>query len=116
MALTVLLRCADDDETRQFYESKLGFTVTTTLDRSLTVELHGGKLIFTCSDLWESTPRISGTFYFTVPDVDGYFQRVKDQATIAWPLNNTSYGSREFAVKDCNGYYLAFHQRAQGSR
>lgn len=110
MPLTILLRCSDYDETRRFYESALGFTVTISAEGTLTAELNGGKLIFTCSDLWEGAPRLSGTLYFTVPDVDIYFATVKERVNIAWPVQRTSYGSREFGVKDCNGYYLAFHQ------
>lgn len=112
MPLTILLRCSDFDETRQFYESALGFTVTRSAEGTLTVALNGGKLIFTCSDFWESPPRLSGTLYFTVENVDAYFATVKERVSIAWPIQSTLYGSREFGVKDCNGYFLAFHQQA----
>jgi uncharacterized glyoxalase superfamily protein PhnB len=60
----------------------------------------------------EEPPRFSGTIYFTVPDADSYFATVKDKVAIAWPVQNMPYGSREFGVKDCNGYHLAFQQQA----
>lgn len=112
MSLIILLRCLDYDETRQFYESALGFVVTNSAEGTLTVELNGGRLIFTCSDLWEGTPRLSGTLYFTVANVDVYFATVRDRVSVAWPVQSTLYGSREFGVKDCNGYFLAFHEQA----
>lgn len=112
MPLTVLLRCSDYDETRQFYESALGFAVTSSAEGTLTVELNGGRLIFTCADLWEGAPRMSGTLYLTVLDVDRYFSEVKEKVSVAWPVHRTSYGSREFGVRDCNGYFLAFHEQA----
>ena len=111
MPLTVLLRCHDLEQTRRFYQSALGFNVRETADGTLTVELHGAALIFASSDLWNSPPGLSGTLYFTVPDADGYFASVKDKVAIAWPVQEMSYGSREFAVTDCNGYLLAFQQR-----
>ncbi len=111
MSLTILLCCRDIAETRQFYQSALGFNVRDTADGTLTVEQQGGTLIFTSSNLWESPPGFSGTIYFTVPDADGYFTSVKDKVAVAWPVQDMSYGSREFGVKDCNGYHLAFQQQ-----
>lgn len=112
MPLTILLRCRDLEETRKFYQSALGFSVRDTTEGTLTVEHDGGKLIFTSGDLWESPPVFSGTIYFTVPDADGYFASVKDKTTVAWPIQDMSYGSKEFGIKDCNGYHLAFQQQA----
>jgi catechol 2,3-dioxygenase-like lactoylglutathione lyase family enzyme len=112
MPLTILLRCRDVEETREFYQSALGFNVRDTADGTLTAEYHGGVLIFTSGDLWETPLGFSGTIYFTVPDADGYFAAVKDKVAIAWPIQNMSYGSREFGVRDCNDYYLAFRRQA----
>ncbi|MBX3303332.1 MAG: hypothetical protein KF693_14045 [Nitrospira sp.] len=111
MSLTLLLRCNDLEETRKFYRSALGFDAFGSLEGTLTVEKHGGKLIFTAGDLWESPTSFSGTIYFAVPDVDEYFESVQGTATVAWPIENMPYGSREFGIKDCNGYHLAFQQR-----
>ncbi|GAB2473828.1 hypothetical protein GCM10027082_26500 [Comamonas humi] len=110
MPLTVLLRCRDLEETRRFYQSVLGFGVRDTAEGTLSAEHSGSVLIFTASDLWGSPLAFSGTFYFSVPDVDGYFASVQDRATIAWPVQDMPYGSREFGVKDCNGYHLAFRR------
>jgi predicted enzyme related to lactoylglutathione lyase len=112
MPLTILLRCRDVEETREFYQSALGFNVRDTAEGTFTAEYCGGVLIFTSGDLWKSQPGFSGTIYFTVPDADGYFAAVKDKVAIAWPIQNMPHGSREFGVKDCNGYHLAFQQQA----
>ncbi len=110
MSLTLLLKCGNVDETREFYESVLGFNVAETAG-TVTVEKHGGKLIFTEQDLWQSQPMCSGTIYFAVPDVDDYFASIKDTSAVAWPVQDMPYGSREFAIKDRNGYLLAFQQQ-----
>jgi len=112
MSLTILLRCHNLEETREFYQSVLGFKVRNSAGDTLTVEQQGATLIFTSSDLWKCPPNFSGTIYFGIKDVDGYFASVKDKAVVTWPLQDMSYGTREFGVKDCNGYHLAFRQQA----
>lgn len=112
MTLTVLLRCNDLDETRQFYASTLGFTATQTAERTLTVVKDTAKLLFTEQDLWGGDPACTGTLYFTVADVDGFYALVRDLAPLAWELQDMPYGAREFGIRDCNGYFLAFQQKA----
>lgn len=109
MSLSLLLRCQDLEQTRAFYRDALDFEVGEAAD-PLAVEGHGAGLLFTCEDLWKCGPVCSGTLYFSVPDVDAYYAAVRDRAPLAWPLQDMPYGSREFAVIDCNGYYLAFQQ------
>ncbi len=110
MSLTLLLRCTDINQTRDFYESVLGFNVLATAETTITAVKYGGKLIFTGQDLWNASPSFSGTIYFNIPDVENYYSIVKDKVSIAWPLQEMSYGTHEFAVKDCDGYLLAFQQ------
>jgi predicted enzyme related to lactoylglutathione lyase len=111
MSLTLLLRCRDLEETRAFYESHLGFDVSESAEGTLTVEQQGNTLIFTQADLWEGSLGCSGTIYFTLTDADSYFASVKDKVTVSWPIQDMPYGSREFGIKDCNGYHLAFQQK-----
>lgn len=111
MSLTLLLRCNSIDETRAFYRSVLGFGVADTAEGTLTVERAGAKVIFTRQDLWNSLPTCSGTLYFTVPDADSYFASVRDRVSVAWPIQDMPYGTREFGIIDCNGYTLAFRQQ-----
>lgn len=51
------------------------------------------------------------TIYLTVPDADGFFASIKDTTSVTWPIQDMPYGSREFGIRDCNGYYLAFQQQ-----
>lgn len=111
MSMTVLLRCRDLEQTRQCYQSALGFNVCDATASTLTVELHGGRLIFTSADLWAGPVGFSGTIYLTVPDLDSYFAAVRNKVSIAWPVQEMVYGAREFGITDCNGYYLAFQQQ-----
>ncbi|MDP9899697.1 VOC family protein [Variovorax ginsengisoli] len=114
MSLSILLRCFDIEQTREFYESVLCCVVASTAENTITVTKGGAHLIFTSQDLWSATPGFSGTIYITVADVDQYFSTIASKASVAWPLQTMPYGGREFAITDCNGYLLAFQQ--EGSR
>ena len=110
MSVSILLRCKDIDETRRLYRDALGFSMSDTAEGTLTASGMEGTLIFTESDLWNSAPSFSGTIYFTVSNFDGLYSQVTAKAKIAWGPEVTAYGSREFAVRDCNGYDLAFRE------
>lgn len=55
-------------------------------------------------------PRLTGSLYLRTDDADAWWDFLKDRAEIVYPLEDSSYGMREFAVKDCNGYILQFGQ------
>ena len=110
MGITLLLRCADLEATRHFYGQVLGLQVTDAAG-NLRVDMFDGVLIFTPHDLWQAPPALTGTIYCTVPDVAAWYASLQDRVTVAWPLQDMSYGSREFGILDCNGYHLAFQQQ-----
>ncbi|KQO00022.1 hypothetical protein ASF01_03380 [Stenotrophomonas sp. Leaf70] len=111
MALSLLLRCNSLPETGAFYASLPGFSVSPMGREPLVVEGHGCALLFTGTDLWKMPPALSGTLYIAVADVDALWEQVRDRVTVAWPLQDMPYGTREFAINDCNGYYVAFQQQ-----
>ena len=90
----------------------MGFAVTPSAGDTVTATLNGSSLIFTESGLWKDAGSGSLTIYIEVTDIDRYFESVKNKLELAWPLQETPYGSREFAVKDCNGYLIAFQAPA----
>ena len=53
-------------------------------------------------------PAFSGTLYLQVSGVETLYNRVKGHAEEVWPLEEMSYGTREFGVRDPDGYVLAF--------
>jgi hypothetical protein len=108
VSLSLLLRCIDKPKTRDYYRNILHFDVVESSELSLRVSKFNTLIIFTELDLWEQGLQMSGTIYISVPDVEQYFAQIKNTAELAWPLQDMPYGTREFAVRDCNGYYLAF--------
>ena len=109
--MKLLLKCNSVAETKSFYEDVLGFRVSDNSEATCTVENEDGVIIFSVGENLGDAPYCAGTVYFYLDDVDGYYNQIKDQVIVAWPLQNMSYGTREFGIKDVNGYYLAFAQK-----
>jgi catechol 2,3-dioxygenase-like lactoylglutathione lyase family enzyme len=112
--MNLLLRCRDIAETRAFYRDVLGFEVRDAANGTVSAIKGADTLIFSILDALGATPSLSGTLYFFVRDLDAYYALLKDRVSFAWPLQDMPYGTREFAVRDCNGYTLAFAQDRTG--
>jgi uncharacterized glyoxalase superfamily protein PhnB len=56
--------------------------------------------------------KTGGTFmiYFKVLDIEEFYKTIKEKAEIIQKLHDTEYGSKEFIIKDNNGYFLGFFQ------
>ena len=52
----------------------------------------------------------TGSFYFTVDDVETLWQDLKNKAKVVYELETFEWGMREFAIYDNNGYMLQFGQ------
>ncbi len=55
-------------------------------------------------------PQFTGSLYLRTPDVDTWWNELKDKASVYYDIENFEYGMREFAIKDFNGYILQFGQ------
>jgi uncharacterized glyoxalase superfamily protein PhnB len=57
--------------------------------------------------------------YVRTDEVDRLYERLKDRVQIRLGLEETFYGTREFIVRDLNGFWLTFGQdlaaNAEGS-
>ena len=59
-----------------------------------------------CKDFWD--------IYFWIEDVSVYYKYlVENDVPILQPLTDKPYGVREFEIKDCNGYNIAFGQELE---
>ena len=52
-------------------------------------------------------PQFTGTLYFEMSEVQGFYDRIKDHVEIVWPLESMEYGTLEFGIRDGDGYTLA---------
>jgi len=54
-------------------------------------------------------PAVNSTICAYVPDVDAHYARaMAEGATLLRPLADTSYGAREYSVKDPEGHHWHF--------
>jgi uncharacterized glyoxalase superfamily protein PhnB len=58
------------------------------------------------------SPCFTGTLYFQVVGVDPLFARVSGRPEVVWPLERQDYGTREFGIRDPDGYVLAFAEES----
>lgn len=112
--LTPVLYTADLPGTIDFYVQQLQFSrVNENAGADLAfVQCDGIELMITRPNahMAFSQPLFTGSFYFTVTDVEAYWQRLKDSTRICYGPENFEYGMREFGVFDNNGYLLQFGQ------
>lgn len=59
-------------------------------------------------------PVFTGTLYFFTESVDAVAEDVAGRAEIAWGPEVMPYGMRELAIRDPDGYLLAFSEPADG--
>jgi uncharacterized glyoxalase superfamily protein PhnB len=66
------------------------------------------NLMFSTGSHLGDVPHFSGTLYLDVDGVEALYEKVRGQVAVLWPLEVMDYGQKEFGVRDCNGYTLAF--------
>lgn len=115
------LMVADVAATIDFYRSVLGFEAEMTVPEAgpfdwAMVRREGVTLMFQeRTNLVEEYPTLRDrqpggglTLFVRVSDVEALFHAVEGKAEICTPLHESFYGTREFALVDCNGFVLTF--------
>jgi uncharacterized glyoxalase superfamily protein PhnB len=103
-----MLQTEDIGQTVAWYETALGFHRTGPLvDGWCSLNRDGVSIMFMTNDHL-GPPNATATQYFTVDDVDALWDGVKQHCRAEWGPEDMSYGFREFAIKDPNGYLLSF--------
>ncbi len=110
-----MLKSNDLQATIDFYSGVLGFVLDSASpphDPRICFLDHGPVHLCFYLDLERRDPEpcLSGQLYFHVEDVRAYHRRIKDEVEIVWGPEVYSYGRREFAVRDPNGYILTFSE------
>lgn len=53
-------------------------------------------------------PVFSGSIYIRMKNIDVFWNSIQEKVKIAYPLESSDYGMREFALYDNNGYLIQF--------
>ena len=113
------LLARDVRETIDFYQDVLGFTLTGKWPDEVDpkwVELSRDDValqFFAEAPVGiPKEPIMSGTLYLYPSDVRELAKEWENRVKFAWGPEVMDYGMREFGIRDCNGYYLAFTEPA----
>jgi uncharacterized glyoxalase superfamily protein PhnB len=108
--LVPMLWVGDIEQTIAFYRDVRGLECTNQMEGWAWLANHNIELMISLANQHEplDKPQFTGSFYFHLDDVDGLWERLKDKVPIVYPIENFSYGMREFAIRDNRGYILQF--------
>jgi uncharacterized glyoxalase superfamily protein PhnB len=113
-----VLKVAHMQRALDFYAGVLGFTVCWNKsndgggDNAMLQAGAINLLLSTGSHLGDK-PQFTGTLYFNMDGVQEFFEQIKSRVEIVWPLETMDFGQKEFGIRDCEGYTLAFAEPQQ---
>ena len=108
--LAPMLTVMSMDETIEFYRDLLGFACVNRINGWATLLNYDVEIMIALPNAHVpfEKPQFTGSLYMKLDDVDALWQRVKDNVTVVYPIENFYYGMREFAIRDNSGYMLQF--------
>lgn len=113
-ALTPMLNTWDIKSSIAFYTEVLGFECEKFSEEHGWASLKRDDVAIMLASpnqhVGHTAPALTGSLYFKTDDVDGLWMRLKDKTRVCYPIESFSYGMREFAIFDDNGYLLQFGQ------
>ena len=112
LKLTPMLRTWDMAATIEFYTEVLGFVCDSHTESWASLRRDRVSLMVSGPNyhLEESAPSFTGSLYFQIDNVDEFWSVLKDRVKVCYAIETFSYGMREFAIYDNNGYLLQFGQ------
>ncbi len=119
LSASIELAVSDIEKTLKFYKSIFkNLSIDYQDNIFASVSINSLDLMFYKYDEFsKEIPQISrntlgGTFviYLNIKDIDKFFNSIKNNVEIIQKLHTTDYGSKEFAIKDLNGYVLIFSE------
>lgn len=111
--LTPIIWTTELEATVAFYQQTLGFVVDELRPEWNWAHLHRDEVQLmiaarSADEYFDGLPKFTGSFYFTVSDVDAWWEKLKDKVEVFYPIENFAHHMREFGIRDNNGYILQF--------
>lgn len=123
--LTIELMVSDVNKTVDYYVNTLGFNLTNQVgDKKMVwAQVNSGKIAIMLmeqkaltEDIAEFKDKVVGgsvVLFIEVEGIDEFYETMKNKAQIVQEIHTTFYKTKEFAMKDINGYVLSFAQRTK---
>ena len=119
--LIPMLESDDLSATVDYYTKTLGFQIQDTAQNEeeglywCSLCRDGAELMFTTRNAHSLQARatFNGVLYFYPDDVDALWQELKDKTNVEWEPQDFGYGMYDFAIRDNNGFILAFGQTTE---
>ena len=116
--LIPMLESDDMEATINFYTQTLSFSIFDVAKNEdggiywCNLYRDDAEIMFTSRNA--HSPEVNATFngvlYFYPDDVDALWQEFKDRVKVEWEPQDFGYGMYDFAIRDNNGFILAFGQ------
>ena len=100
----------------RFYTQQLGFSVAWRSPGdgggdNCMLEAGTVAVLLSTSPHLGTPSQFTGTIYFDVEGIEGLWGTVAPTADVVWPIADMEYGTREFGIRDPDGYVLAFAEQ-----
>jgi catechol 2,3-dioxygenase-like lactoylglutathione lyase family enzyme len=111
--LTPILTTDDMNRSVRFYVDRLGFICGVQTPGYSNLYRDAVRIILAAPNAhgqWKG-PNFTGQLYIgmeSADEVDALWASVKDIVDVVYAVNDFDYGMHEFAIRDDNGYSLAF--------
>src|SRR6516164_6170627 len=92
-----VLKVADLDRAVDFYTNVLGFSVAWRAGNdgggeNAMLQAGATSLLLSTGSHLGDKPQFTGTLYFNMKGVDGFFESIRAKVAIVWPLETMDYG------------------------
>lgn len=114
-----VLKVSDMQKSVDFYAGVLGVSVAWRAandggGENCMLQAGATALLLSTDPQLGDKPQFTGTLYFNMVGVQDFFESIKEEVEVVWPLETMDYGQREFGIRDGDGYTLAFAEDLEG--
>jgi uncharacterized glyoxalase superfamily protein PhnB len=118
LAIMPVLKVADLQRSLDWYAGALGFHAEGRgagdgPEEHCFLRAGDTELLLSTGSHLGGPPSFTGTLYFRVVGVEALYARVRERPEVVWPLEQQDYGTREFGIRDPDGYVLAFAEATE---
>jgi catechol 2,3-dioxygenase-like lactoylglutathione lyase family enzyme len=105
--IVFVLKVTDMQKSVAFYTGIFAFTVAWWAPHdgggeNCILQVGAVNLLLSTGSHLGDRPQFTGTLYCHMTGVQEFFERVKNEVELVWPLETMDYGQKEFGIRDCD--------------